>query len=363
MKIIFITRESKEMPAVRVRSYGFAKFLEKAGYETIIFSYADNLMAGSGKKEDKLSIFDKIKYNFKTLKYLSSQKAILVLQRCNYHSFAPLLLALLNRNKLIFDLDDWEAREDIHYYFNKIPNSKAIILLSLIARKSKLCIGASDFLCEFLLNYNKNILKIPTGVDVENFKPDKKDNNLQHIVLSWIGTIYRKDNLENLKFLIDCFQELFAEFNNIRLEIAGEGIYADKLIALIKNINNQDIIFKNWISPAKMPDYLKNVDIGVMPLTQNSKFNKAKSPTRLFEYMAMEKAVVASTVGEAQKIIKNGENGFLASTKSEFVACLKKLIENEQLRLTIGRFARKTVIADYNLNKIPEKLLEYIGKI
>ena len=103
MKIIFITRESAQMPAVRVRCYGFARYFNKAGIETEIFSLADNLGAKSGKEESKMSAADKLYYNLKTFKELRNKDAVLFLQRCNYHSFAPFLLRLFGKRKLIFD--------------------------------------------------------------------------------------------------------------------------------------------------------------------------------------------------------------------------------------------------------------------
>ncbi len=117
MKVIFITRESADFPAVRIRCHGFAGKLKKAGIDTEVFSFADNLGAKSGKEEKLMSPRDKIVYNIKAFKYLFPKNTILFLQRFNYHSLAPVLLCFLMKRKLIFDLDDWEARENIKYYF------------------------------------------------------------------------------------------------------------------------------------------------------------------------------------------------------------------------------------------------------
>jgi len=54
---------------------------------------------------------------------------------------------------------------------------------------------------------------------------------------------------------------------------------------------------------------------GLLPLIQDTKFNKSKSPTKLFEYMAMAKATVSSDIGESSYVIKDGDNGFLAKNK------------------------------------------------
>lgn len=358
MKIIFITRESKQMPAVRVRCYGFAKYLNAAGIKTDILSFADDLGAKSGKQESRMSVLEKIWYNLKALKFLGDKEAVLFLQRCNYHSFSPLLVSLLSKKKLILDLDDWEARENTECYFNRVPNSKAEIMMRFIAKHSVLCVGASRFLVEYLLPYNQRVIYLPTAVDTNLFTPGPEREKDKALVLSWLGTMHRKDNVENIKFLLDCFQELHARYPQISLEIIGEGLYDVQVRDLVQKLGNSNVLLKPWISPEYVPRYLREIDIGIMPLIQNTKFNKAKSPTRLFEYMAMAKPVVVSRVGEAKEIINDGINGLLAQTKEEFVEGLNALIINADLRRTLGNNARKTVEEKFSLEKVAAELVK-----
>ncbi|MCK4994147.1 MAG: glycosyltransferase [Candidatus Omnitrophica bacterium] len=360
MKVIFITRENSKMPAVRVRCHNFAKHLEKAGIKTEIFSYADVLGAKSGKEEMNMTWAQKCLYNLRAYLRLSSEDAVLILQRFNYHSFAPLLLKMLNKNKLVFDLDDWEARENIRYYFNRIPNSKAEIMMRFIARRSDLCIGASRFLFKYLCCYNNKVLYMPTAVDTDFFKPVIEEKKNKDIVLSWIGTIHRKDNVENIGFLIECFKTVNAAYPKTRLEIRGDGIFYETVNDLVNNCGNSNISLKPWIDPENIPEYLQEIDIGIMPLIQDTKFNKAKSPTRLFEYMAMAKPVVASCIGETKEIIDSGVNGLLADTKEDFVKSMKFLIENGNIRKTLGENSRKTIEDKFSLKKVAGELVEKI---
>ncbi|MBU4304907.1 MAG: glycosyltransferase family 4 protein [Candidatus Omnitrophica bacterium] len=360
MKILFITRESSEMPAVRVRCYGFAECFRKAGWETEVFSYADILGAKSGETEASMSALEKISYNLEAFKRLLPKDGLLFLQRCNYHSFAPLFLRLFNSRKLVFDLDDWEARENTVYHFGRLPSSKAEIVMRLLAKKSSLCVGASRFLVRFLSNYNKKVLYVPTGVDADIFKPAVEERDDGRVIISWVGTMHRPDNVENIRFLLECFNELFRMHDNVYLEIRGRGIYAPQVKESIMQNQLPNVAFKPWIAPALMPAYLQNIDIGVMPLIQDTKFNRAKSPTRLFEYMAAGKPVVASKIGEAGDIINDGESGFLATEKAEFVDRLGRLIRDSKLRKDMGRTARKVVLENYTLQIITRGLIEAV---
>ena len=363
MKVTFVTRENSKMPAVRVRCNNFARYFEKAGIKAEVFSFADELGAKSGKEEKNMTWAQKYLYNFKAFRRLAADDSILILQRCNYHSFAPLILKLMNKNKLVFDLDDWEARENIRYYFNLIPSSKAEIMMRFIAKRSNLCIGASKFLFNYLGRYNHNVIYLPTAVDTDFFKPLGPENSGKALVLSWVGTMHRKDNVENIAFLIECFLLVNAVFPLIRLEIRGEGIFYEDVDALVRKCAHGSVKLNTWIDPQVMPQYLQGIDIGIMPLIQDSKFNRAKSPTRLFEYMAMEKPVIASRVGEAKEIIENGVNGLLAGSKEDFVTSLKALIENKGLRIKLGKNARKTVEDRFSLKKAAAELVREMQRL
>lgn len=366
MKIIFITREGYNLSGARVRCYSFAKELKNYGIETEVFSFADNLGAKYGEKEFEMGIAEKIKYNIRAFKSLcnKSNDSILFMQRLNYHSLAPFLMSLLKKNKFIFDCDDWNIRENPVYYLGIYPSSKMEYLTRKVAKYSDICIVASKFLKEYLGEFNSKIYYIPTGVDTDIFKPRGNNNDKAKIIFSWIGTAYHKEMGENIKFILDCFLVLANKYNNILLDFVGEGKYFAEIKNDLNNFRYKDRIrFCNWIPPERIPDYLSNIDIGLLPLIQNTKFNKAKSPTKLFEYMAMAKPTVSSTIGEVTEIIRDGENGFLAKRKEEFIDKMQKLIENKDLRYQMGIAARRNIEDTYSLKVLGKRLYEILKGI
>jgi len=146
----------------------------------------------------------------------------------------------------------------------------------------------------------------------------------------------------------------------IFFEIRGDGIYKSDLIDIIGQNHDPNILLKEWVSPESIPGYLANIHIGLFPTVSKTKFNQAKSPTKLFEYMAMAKPTVSSHIGETSHIIKDGDNGFLAQTKGEFIEKMQRLIENAELREKIGEKARKTVEENYSLKVLGKRLYEIL---
>lgn len=365
MKVIFITREGYRLPGARIRCYNFSRELAKYGIDTEVLSFSDTLGAKDGGEESQMGLRDKIGFNYKAIKRLVKEKeAIFYIQRFNYHSFAPYLAHLFKGNRIIFDLDDWEMRENPRYYLGVYPTSKAHYLTSLIAKRSIFCIAASRFLEEFLLQFNKRVYYIPSSVDTELFKASLKNSlSKEKLVFSWIGTLHKKEYIENIEFALSCFSLLRKRYSYIFFEIIGDGIYKNDLEKIINQYNDQNISFRGWIDSHDIPDYLANIHIGLLPVVKNKKFNQAKSPTKLFEYMAMAKPTVSGAIGESVHIIKNGENGFLAKTKEEFIEKMQNLIEDSNLRQRMGERARETIEQEYSLKVLGKRLYEMLKQI
>lgn len=357
MKLIFITREGYRLPGARIRCYNFAKEINKYGIDAEVLSFSDTLGAKDGEKESQLSLTDKIRFNLCAFKKIAKQKnAVLYLQRFNYHSFAPCLAYAFNKNKIILDLDDWEMRENPRQYFGFYPSSKAHFFTSWIAKRSIVCIAASHFLKDFLLEFNKNVFYIPSVVDTELFRPSGKNPGDDKIVFSWIGTLHRKEYIENIGLALECFAALRKEYNHIYFDIVGDGIYKKYLIDIVKIFDDAHIRLRGWLNPCDVPAYLDNIHIGLMPIASKTKFNLAKSPTKLFEYMAMAKPTVSSNIGESPYIVKEGHNGLLADTKRDFIEKMSQLLNNPQLRQSLGCNARKSIENNYSLEVIGKRL-------
>jgi len=360
MRVVFITRESYHLSGARVRCYNFAQELKRRGVDASVFSFSDNLGAKCGDQECTMRLSEKLRYLKRSFGdfWAREKNSIICMQRFNYHSPGFVLLSLLNRNKLIFDCDDWNIREDPRYYLGMFPSSKMEFLTRKTAACAHACIGASRYLQEYLSMYNKKTYYLPTVADTDFFRPGNgapvRDNT---VTLGWVGTVYHPDMYHNLKFMISAFEKASQGRANIRLKLAGEGLYYDRIRDEIKSGCCKDKIeASGWIEPDRMPAYLGDIDIGLMALIQPTRFNIAKSPTKLFEYMAMAKPVVCSRAGEAASIIEDGVNGFLADTRDEFAAKMRLLIDDASLRRRMGAAARNRVEDKYSL-KISGKIL------
>ncbi|RID99989.1 glycosyltransferase family 4 protein [Simplicispira hankyongi] len=90
--------------------------------------------------------------------------------------------------------------------------------------------------------------------------------------------------------------------------------------------------------------------VGVMPLL-DSLWERGKCGYKLIQYMACGLPVVASNVGVNPEIVRNGENGYLASTPEDWVSALAQLLQSPSLRAQMGAAGRRRVEDEYCIQK------------
>jgi Glycosyltransferase len=110
---------------------------------------------------------------------------------------------------------------------------------------------------------------------------------------------------------------------------------------------------KIWEKEDEVKD-IQSFDIGIMPLIDD-KWTKGKCALKLLQYMSCGLASVSSTTDVTSYIIKDGVNGFLASTNSQWLEKIKFLLENPDKLKTVGGEARKSIDGKFDSKTIALK--------
>jgi glycosyltransferase involved in cell wall biosynthesis len=108
--------------------------------------------------------------------------------------------------------------------------------------------------------------------------------------------------------------------------------------------------FAGTIPHSSIPRYLDACDILVaphLPMPDGSAY--FGSPTKLFEYLAMARPVVASRLGQMAEILTDGENAILVEPgdPAALAAAIINLATDEPLRRRLGANARSLVMSKY----------------
>jgi glycosyltransferase involved in cell wall biosynthesis len=87
------------------------------------------------------------------------------------------------------------------------------------------------------------------------------------------------------------------------------------------------------------------------------------SPTKLFEYMAMSKAIVASNLDQLSRVLSHGCNACLVepANASELASAVVQLAAHPEMRRQLGQNARAAVLGQHTWKHNAERLLGHIG--
>lgn len=107
---------------------------------------------------------------------------------------------------------------------------------------------------------------------------------------------------------------------------------------------------------------IQECHVGIMPLT-DSPWERGKCGFKLIQYMGCSLPVIASPVGVNTEIVDEGVNGYLASSKEEWIEKLTTLRNSPSLSTTIGATGRKKVEQEYSLQVWHSQYVDIIKSI
>lgn len=181
---------------------------------------------------------------------------------------------------------------------------------------------------------------IPTGVDVQRFRPDidgswvRARHDLDgHDVVLHVGRLaYEKD----LPVLVNAFARLLPSRRNARLLLVGHGPFEKGLRALVRKRGIADhVIFAGFVPDEELPAYYAASDVLAIP----SRFET--QGLVVLEAMASGRPVAGANYRAIPEFVCDGRNGFLfppRDAKSAATA-IERCLDD---RARLGRGARDT---------------------
>jgi glycosyltransferase involved in cell wall biosynthesis len=182
---------------------------------------------------------------------------------------------------------------------------------------------------------------VPMGVDIEadwaavakqRMIPDGERTFL------YLGTISRTRHLD---FLIRVLAKVLERVPDIKLYVVGGGVAPDDeelLTTEAKRLGVSDSLVLVGQKPrADALAYVRDADVCVSPIYPSPMFNVG-SPTKLVEYMAMGKAVVANDHPEQLQVITESVAGYCVPWDEDaFAAAVVRLLEDPEEAKKMGQ--------------------------
>ena len=177
-------------------------------------------------------------------------------------------------------------------------------------------------------NINTFVVNGPCQVELFDEYHPKERSDKDTIVIGWIGSA---ETVLYLYAIYDALEEIGSRYSRVILRLVGSG-YDKSLIPMFEKIKVETIPTYNQ---TEMIRHVKSFDIGIFSLFRNS-LSLGRGILKATIYMAGGVPVVCSAFGDNTKIIVDGDNGFLANNTDEWVSKLSRLIDDPNLRRTMG---------------------------
>jgi glycosyltransferase involved in cell wall biosynthesis len=336
-RLLMLTDGNFDQASARIRAIQYIPFFENAGYSVTFIPRIPTKTTNPFLKYTYFPLMKRLLWIKRYFALCFLNWDMIFVQRLFISESTLKIIA--KRSRLIFDFDD-------AIYINgqdKTAHEKA----GNMVRYADHVIISTSWLNDFCLGFGKDASVIPTPVETDIIKPSQKEGEGM-LVIGWIGSAWTTGYL---KIIEPVLQKLS---NEIDFEFLTVGAIPDYGI---KGIRHKNIPWKPGIE-AKT---LTKIDIGIMPLPDED-YARAKGGYKLYLYMAAGIPCVASPVGVNKSIIKEGENGFLASNEKEWIHALKLLLNANDLRNRLGRNGRQQAEELYDRKVCFSQLIKTIKK-
>jgi glycosyltransferase involved in cell wall biosynthesis len=283
---------------------------------------------------------------------IKRERPDIVILRYELYTFSAAMLAWLFKVPLIIEANGSPALECDKFGSPGNGHLARFFESRIIGSAKALNVVSNELRNYFIRDDNiskEKINVIPNGVDLKKFKPISTDVAKSQLGLNYefiVGYTGSFSLRHDLTTLIKAFR-IAKKRKDMQLVLVGDGKLYSKIEKLVAEYGlNNSVVFVGRVSHDLIATYIAAMDITVtlFPPTWAGKFHG--SPIKIFEYMAMKKAIITTKIGQLEEIIADGHNGFLVDEQDEKAVARKiiTLAEDESLRAELGRNAHKTII-------------------
>jgi len=234
------------------------------------------------------------------------------------------------QGRLVYDLDDAvmyrpTGRKRQGSFFRSIRFFRTL-------RRSHLFLAGNKYLVSRSPGRMRTFLR-PTPVELENYTA-KDEWPERGTVIGWIGTESTRKYLDNLSPVL---AELCAARDDLVFHLIGPepGDWPGVNVTHIP-----------WSEDSEAAA-LRQLDIGILPLPDDP-WTRGKCSFKALQYMAAGVPAVVSPVGMNRDAVEDGVTGFHAESGGDWIRRLTELLDDRDLRRSMGQAGRERVAERYS---------------
>jgi len=347
VKILVLTRYTHIGASSRLRIIQYIPYFKGQNLVFSISPFFNNRYLQDLYSDKKINVFNIIfLYLRRFILLITVKKYDLIWIEKEQFPYLPSIfesLITIFNVKYIVDYDDAIFHNYNHFnsylFKNKFNN---------FLSNSSLVVVCNEYLSKCVADYGaKNIIQIPTVVDMKHYKHKQYENQSHEFRIGWIGS----PSTSKYLYLIQDVLEKISKKHLIKLVIIG----GSKLENFSVPIEHHE-----W-SEITENEILMSCDVGIMPL-HSTNWEKGKCGFKLLQYMASGLPVIASCVGFNRKLVDK-KIGYLVKDDKEWELAFNYFIKDSSQIQVFGENARKKAEKYYALQDWSKILLSNIKSL
>jgi glycosyltransferase involved in cell wall biosynthesis len=214
---------------------------------------------------------------------------------------------------------------------------------------------------------SEKIAVIPNAANTDLFSSSVSSKRVRRrfglngkVVIGYIGSMV---SYQKVQYLLELTDEIVSHDKRAVLFLVGNDKKLAKEWHSFIEKRRDRVVIAGTVSHEMIPEYIAAMDIAILPHS-----NRHGSPMKIFEYMAMGKAIVAPRLPPLEEVLVHGTEALLIEPddKNDLMKRIVQLLDDEGLRRTLGTNAAEKVKNVHNWTKNAERVIsiynELLGK-
>lgn len=363
---------------------GFLDGLQKLGHESAVISSGS--LTGMGETQYQIPYSPlyrnlpevlSIAYNGRILRragaIIEREKPDFIYHRHSEFNYSSSVLAGRWRIPLVLEFNGsevWIKKNWGRMYLKNILTMAEEVQLTAADVITVVSSVLRDELIQSGINPTRVVVN-PNGVDPDRFNPSVDGGEIvqRHslqgkIVAGFVGTFGAWHGVE---ILARAIRFVVSKNPNVHFLVVGDGNLRGEVERIIREDGVGSFVTLAGLVPHhEIPPYLAACDMLLSPHVQNIDGTEFfGSPTKLFEYMAAGKPIVASPIGQIGTILHDGVNAlFMVHRDHEDLASKILLLAGDSdLRKKLGEAARREVVANYSWQMNAQRVIDAVQSL